>query len=235
MSPNPALLTWPRMMSASAGTYYDEVMNDNPLAYWRLGESSGTTAEDSSGSNYDGTYYGSYALGEAGGVGDSDTAVLFDKYGGAGYGRVTIPDAAWMDQSSFTVEALFKTTTSGQVLYRDDGSSNRCFQLRVYGSTVGFIVWDSSATITLLEGGSSANDGNWHHLAATVNGATARLYLDGTEVDSASQGGGRSVAESLNISNGNIEAMDGWIDEAAFYSTALTATRIGAHATAAGL
>ena len=58
--------------------YVDVVDALNPLGYWRLGESSGTTATDRAGS-YSGTYAGGVTLGTTGALSsDSDTAASFD-------------------------------------------------------------------------------------------------------------------------------------------------------------
>jgi hypothetical protein len=59
--------------------YVDVVDALNPVGYWRLGESSGTTATDRAGSN-NGTY-DTVTLGATGALsGDSDTAAYFDGY-----------------------------------------------------------------------------------------------------------------------------------------------------------
>src|SRR5437588_12014150 len=59
------------------------------VSYWRLGESSGTTACDSYGANA-GTYQGGFTLGRVGAIaGDPDTAVELD--GAGGTGRVPHP------------------------------------------------------------------------------------------------------------------------------------------------
>ena len=64
--------------------YGSAVMQDQPLAYWRLGESSGTLAADFSGNTRDGNYNGGVTLGQPGAVsGDPDTASLFN--GSSGY------------------------------------------------------------------------------------------------------------------------------------------------------
>ncbi|WP_373078713.1 LamG-like jellyroll fold domain-containing protein [Zhongshania sp.] len=51
---------------APAVTYESLVLSDNPILYYRLNETSGTIAEDSSGNGIDGTYAGSPALGRPG-------------------------------------------------------------------------------------------------------------------------------------------------------------------------
>lgn len=44
-------------------------------------------------------------------------------------------------------------------------------------------VWAYGAN-ELVESSTTSQDANWHHIAATSNGSTLRLYVDGTEVDS---------------------------------------------------
>lgn len=51
-----------RQSAPPASSYYDLVMSHSPLGYWRLGETSGTTAADISGNGRNGTYTGTYTL-----------------------------------------------------------------------------------------------------------------------------------------------------------------------------
>jgi hypothetical protein len=76
----------------------------------------------------------------------------------------------------------------------------------------------------------------WRHVAATWDGATARLYLDGTEVG-ASACAGTLTASSSPLHIGGLGAWRptdapwlGLIDEVAIYRTALPAATIRAHA-----
>ena len=45
-----------RAAPAFAATYASTVLADSPVAYWRLSETSGTSAADSSGNSHGGTY-----------------------------------------------------------------------------------------------------------------------------------------------------------------------------------
>jgi hypothetical protein len=64
-------------MSGSA--YRSAVLAMNPVAYWRLGETSGTTAVDETGNGHNGTYVGNPNLGQPGAIqGDPNTAVQFN-------------------------------------------------------------------------------------------------------------------------------------------------------------
>jgi hypothetical protein len=64
----------------SAGSSYAQtVLAKRPVAYWRLGESSGPTAVDATGKGHDGTYHGNPAFGQPGAIqSDPGGAVAFD-------------------------------------------------------------------------------------------------------------------------------------------------------------
>lgn len=84
-------------------------MGDGPVAYWRLGESSGTNAADSSGNGLNGTYTGGVTLGQPGAlVDDANTAVAFN--GSTGYVTVGAPAALKMT-TQFSVEAWVYPTS----------------------------------------------------------------------------------------------------------------------------
>src|SRR4051812_8284116 len=118
-------------------SYSSEVLADSPLAYWRLGDASGTTMVDSSGNARDGAYTGSPTLGTTSLLlSDADTAVTLN--GSTQYASVA--DAAWMDASSFTVEALIKpSAVSGNkaVIGRDGNSGSRGWNLYLLGNKLG--------------------------------------------------------------------------------------------------
>src|SRR4051812_44757237 len=83
--------------------YVRTILDDLPLAYWRLGELSGTSAADSSGNAHNGTYAGTFGLGQAGGVAcDNDPAAKFD--GSTSW--VSIPALGRLTQ--WTIEAWVK-------------------------------------------------------------------------------------------------------------------------------
>src|SRR5690348_17166582 len=72
---------------AAASSYAEAVLAKKPVAYWRLGESRGPDALDSTGAGHKGVYHGRPTLGQRGAIkGDEDTAVKFD--GGRSYVEV---------------------------------------------------------------------------------------------------------------------------------------------------
>ena len=77
--------------SAEAAGYADDVLADNPLTYLRLGETTGTVAQDASPNDRDGTYAGDVTLGAAGPFAEAGTAVRLAKTGGV---DVAVPAAS---------------------------------------------------------------------------------------------------------------------------------------------
>jgi hypothetical protein len=91
--------------------YTAAVLQDNPVAYWRLDEpANSTTALDASGHGADGTYVGGVTLGQTGALAeDPDTAALFDGAGGH------VDFANTLAGNDFSVEAWVKTTADSPV------------------------------------------------------------------------------------------------------------------------
>src|SRR5437868_10583221 len=113
-----AALTWLLGGGWAEADYKSTILADAPVAYYRLGESAGGFAADSSGSGLGGIYFGGVTLGVAGGIaGDSDTAVAFD--GATAHLRVLN-----MVGDDFSVELWVNTTAdslSGSQGYQGTG------------------------------------------------------------------------------------------------------------------
>lgn len=75
-----ALLMLTHPVHAAPTAYHNAVIANGPYVYYELNDASGTTATDSSGNGFNGTYNGTYTLGQPGdnASGSSDNAVLFD-------------------------------------------------------------------------------------------------------------------------------------------------------------
>ena len=95
----------------SGGTlsaYALAVLADSPLAYWRLGETSGTTARDEKG-QFDGVYRGTPTLGAPGSLPrDPDKAVFFPGPPTSTYVELGDVSALDLERSPFTIEAWAK-------------------------------------------------------------------------------------------------------------------------------
>ena len=90
------------------------------------------------------------------------------------------------------------------------------------------------ANIRVLESTESYNDGQWHYYAATRNGDTFSLYVDGVLVDSETSAGvslndyaagGLAIGNLSSISGKRIVS-SGTLDELKVYTTALSAAQI---------
>ncbi|MBV9042863.1 MAG: hypothetical protein JOZ68_17820, partial [Acidimicrobiia bacterium] len=98
--------------AATTATYPSIVQADNPLAYYRLDESSGTTAADASGHGRSGTYGPTAQLNKPGLIaGDSDAAV-----NGPDTNTVMSASAAGLPSGNAarSIEFWFATTNGGQ-------------------------------------------------------------------------------------------------------------------------
>lgn len=217
--------------------YIDEVLADTPLAYYRLGESSGTTMTDSSGNGRHGTYTVPPTLGVAGLLpGDSNTAANFD----AVNDYATVPYGAWMEPTAWTIEAWIKpdaVTGDFQIASRWAGSSGpRPWQFAVSSGKLR-LAFASGLTATGLV---TLVAGQTYHVVATYDGSGASkawaLYVNGA-LDRSGASTTTSPPHSANtslyvgalITTSPANLFDGVIDEVAFYGTALSAARIAAH------
>ena len=211
-------------------SYSSEVLADSPLAYWRLGETSGTTAADSSGNNHGGTYAGGPTLGVAGLLtGDSDPACQFD----GSNDIVTINTAAWMNVSStISVEAWIRSTTGSAgrcIIDRDAGASPRWWSFRLNAGKLEFLKLAGGTTLATSPGYYA--DGKVHHVAATYDEANIRLYADGVNVITVPATGTMTAASThiwIGQNGANLNFFNGVIDEAAYYAGALSPARITA-------
>ena len=107
MAPKHALAT---------SAYESAVLGNSPAIYYRLGESSGSTAHDDSTHGVDGTYGGSVTKGVTGAIaGDSDTAITTASSGAA----VTYSGGSGLPtgNASRSAEMWFTATSGGTQLF----------------------------------------------------------------------------------------------------------------------
>lgn len=213
-------------------TYASEVAADSPVLWWRLGESSGTTAVDASGNGRDGTYAGSPTLGVSGLITDGNTAVDLDGVND----QVTYAATVLSSSSYLTVECWMKLPAiTGHRLFGLAGTSN-AHSLDI--TSGGSIVFQVNPTGTGSANGTSATGlisaGVTYHIVLTWSDVsnTARLYVDGTQVVTATNSGAINIATvSLGAvgNSGGVPAFGGVVDEFAIYGTELSGARIAAH------
>lgn len=222
-------------------SYSLEVLTDFPRIYLRLGESSGTTAADSSGNGRTGAYTNGPTLGVTGAlVGDANTAVTLD--GSNDY--VAISAASWMNIADYSVEVWFKSTSTTAGVYfatRDNAVTGTKIWGLGFNNTAGdgkvvFVTWSSvsgSLFQPLYSTTAGFNDGAWHHVVAVKSGNMVLLYVDGVLENSSTAYSAFDTSSAVGIDlgrRGNSSLyFPGTLDEFAFYPTALSAARIATH------
>jgi PKD repeat protein len=228
---------------ATTGTlsaYAAGVLTDNPSYYWRLGEQSGTVLKDSTGINNGTTGSGVTWGAEGAIIGDSDTAARFS---GTTNGRASGATKLWRD-NTFSVEAWVKTTSTqgGKIVgFGSSATGNSSnYDRHVYMNASGQILFgvypNASRTIN---GPKAYNDGQWHHVVATMGSAGMALYVDGVRVArNTTVTYGQNYWGYWRIGGDNTWSgapyLNGWIDEVAIYTQPLSAAQVQSHYTLSG-
>jgi hypothetical protein len=222
--------------AAFPSAYSGQVLADAPLAYYRLGELTNTMT-DASGNARHGTYINSPTRGVPGLLpNESDLAVAF-----AGTANGVVVNAAWMNTSTLTVEALIKPAGSASaarsIVDRDDEVS-RFFQFRLNTSNKLEVITFAGG-VTFTASNATLSNGSTYHVAATITGTTIKLFVNGVLDKTGSLPAaltGNSSGLWVGIHGGTVQGFGGGtIDEVAYYGTALPDTRIASHYTASGL
>lgn len=222
--PSTIVLTHPTTALA-ASAYKTAVLANSPSVYYRLGESSGTSATDSSGNGDTGTYQSGVMYGVTGAiVGDSDTAVstssgpvVLGSDSSLPTGSSTRTLEAWENTASTSDQGLVAYGTSAAPWRLGIRSGD---QIHLYDITD-----DISVTTPY-----SIEDGNWHQVAVSLSASTSlTFFLDGQEVGTGTLSAAPSTvaAGSSGLAIGN--GFNGSLDEPAVYGSALTAAQINAH------
>lgn len=220
-------------------TYRDVVLNDNPEAYWRLGESSGSTAFDETANGHDGTYQGDPTLGAAGALtNDDDTAVYMDGAGDA----VDLGDIIDPQVGSFTLEAWVKvddvSVQAQRIQVKQDGTDGWALSVGDPGSgAIRFFIRESATIVSLDTATGVVSNGVWHHVVGVYDASagTRKIYVDAVEEASATDDTGGFPTNTVKYglmagTEGGVQnEMAGVADEFAVYLSALSATQIQEH------
>ena len=215
--------------------YKQQILQDNPNGYWRLGESSGTTATDSSTAAHNGSYSTTgVTLNQTGTLpADPDTAASFS--GASSY--ASIP-AASNFSGAFTIEAWIKSSA----IQSDKGIAGK-WRSAGEASPGGAMLWiNQSGNYALVVTNTAGNylnstsnpvPGSWEYIVGSYDGSTLRLYQNGLLIASkaftGSLGSPTIPFEIGRYAGANTTNFNGTIDEVATYPAALSSTRILAH------
>lgn len=237
------------ILAGSAAPTYDEVvLADSPAGYWKLDETSGTTAADSSGNGR--------TLSKGTGVTVGASPVMpsgvrsFDFPGTSSTAnRLAINDAAWQSphagaSGQMTVEcwAGFDTLAAIRTLWRKGAASNFEFGLEALTTgAVQFAVFTAAGGVAAIATSAAGvvTAGPGYHIVGTYDraGNFVKVYVNGTEVatatTSANSADGTAVLEFGLRGSNTDRPMDGLASHLALYPTALSAARVLAHYNAA--
>ena len=219
--------------TGAISTYPSKVLEQAPLAYYRLGELSGGTAADSSGHAGAATF--SQALSGVAGAVLGDPNRAFNGDGGDCVASAPLASLP-LGNASRSVEGWVKPSDESLRFIAGWGSSgvDRAFDVGVGGSNV---VVSASGDDRSFVAPSSTFDGRWHHVVVTYNGSKLTAYLDGLALGAKTFGGTlNTVGATLCVgaSHDHGAPIYGGLDEVSVYSTELSAAQVAAHFAASG-
>lgn len=216
------------------GTYSATVLANNPIAFYRFGETSGSVAADSSPGNRPGTYHNTISLNQTGALtADTNPAAQFNSGGPVTLAKLPV-DAS--PGASTTVEFWMKWNGNGGTMPFGWARTDLWF------SSGGFGFNNGCSNVFGVSASGLAN--RWVHVAAVwSNGDTTKagiLYIDGQPQTLAQFGGSPWNSCISNAVVGPDARISGWandpgyqygglIDEVAIYNGALSPATVAAH------
>jgi hypothetical protein len=234
------------MRAANATSYPATILGDNPIAYYRFEETSGTTAFDSSSTgSFPGTYFFSTdnlypELGQPGI--DTNSILLSASDPGfvyAGYYPQFNEDAP------FSFEIWARPSSVDPVNYRCPIGNFSGWDVAL---TSGWYVYQtpgtaSTSTFELVSGDQNVyisapgvTPGDWYHLVGTFDGTNFSFYINGvligTQKDAnylANSTAGSYNALGIGERGDDSQFFGGNLDEFAYYTNALTAAQVLNH------
>lgn len=237
---NPASLfyTTPSANWSPLAAFYDaQVAAQAPLAWWKLADAAGAgTAADSSGNGRTGT----------------PTSVTFGSTNEAVNGNTAASFASGSSSHILTSYNPALAAVTAEVWVNLNGNTPGTFVSLLANShsnvdSRGFHLQLTSGSPQVFFGTGTANAGafapspipvtGWNHIAATWDGATIRLYVNGVQVATGSLAGSMASGTATGIGIGYNPAysgdfVNGLMAECAVYGSALTAAQIAGHYTA---
>ncbi|KQR53546.1 cell surface protein [Leifsonia sp. Leaf336] len=220
---------------APADAYGKAVYNAGPDIYWRLDETSGSTALASDPYGTTGTYSGTATTQGVAGVlnGGTDNAVRFNTNSNGSSGGVVASTVPATNPTVYTESIWFKTNTThgGKLIGFGDQqtglSSN--YDRHIYMQDDGRIVFGVwTGQTNTITSPNPLNDNSWHQAVATQGPDGMKLYVDGQLIGTNPQTQAQSYTGYWRIGGDNTWGstgpyFNGTLDEAAVYSTVLSA------------
>jgi methionine-rich copper-binding protein CopC len=210
-------VTWSFTTSASAGS--------GLVAAYGFEEGTGTGVGDSSGFGNHGTISGATWIN----AGRFGKALTFDGVND----WVTVPDAASLDLTNgMTLQAwVYPTAAADGTVVTKQTTGGLVYSLYSYDDAPIPVAYVDATSYWTASGAAPLPLNAWSHLAATYDGTTLRLFVNGTLAGSRAVGNAiLASAGPLRIGGNSIwgEYFQGLIDEVRIYNRALVASEIAA-------
>ncbi len=155
---------------------------------------------------------------------------------------ITVPHNASQNSLNFSVDFWIKATNgNGAIINKFTPDGNNGWRINLDGGRIEFYYYASASNYTtrLLNGATYVADGNWHHVAITLDSGNARCYIDGESAHSTGWNGTATVASSSEDIEIGYAANDtptgdaagyfeGQLDELRVWTKTLTAFEVGA-------
>ncbi len=176
--------------------YSNAVLGDGPAGYWRLGETSGTSALDGSGGD-DGGYFNGPLLGQTSLLaGDSaNKAVTFD--GTNDHVRIA-SSSPLSPAQKVSLEAWIKPTALPSTgAFASILTKAESYSLQFNGPRLEFTIMQNGTRKRLQAAAGAIVAGQTYHVVGTYDGTTQRLYINGSQVASTALSGAISSNTKL--------------------------------------
>lgn len=220
--------------------YPEAIIADGATHFWRLEESSGTTAEDFITGGVDGTYAGSYTLRQDP-LSSSGKAVDFN------VGSVEVDTTGFGADDIRTIEMFFKFTsnpsTSGFALFYSGNGSNLVHALVLNITTSGALrvrSHRSGGVNTADSTGTALSQNTDYHLIVTIDGTNGplKVYLNDTLYLDLFMTGTWETSDVIHIGSDpafSTPDFEGIIDEVSINPSIITSTQRADHFTRGGV
>lgn len=202
-----------------------------------------TDATDSSGNNNDGTLTNGATI---------DTATAANIVGDGKLSLDGIDDyvdlnariANFSGLNEGTISAWVKLTDTGEntiLGLSDQGDNLKLAKFSVQNGQLKWLTYNDAGQDVVAQSTQTINDGNWHHVAVTVDASGNTLYIDGQVAPATYGGGGDGSTQGFFNDINDIDSMDightvrnntaetnynGSIDDVRVYNRALTTSDI---------
>ena len=225
--------------TGTAVPFASAVLADSPTLFWRLDETAGTIAVDSSGNNSTGTEVGAPTQGSSGVLAtDSDSALGLNGTSQSAYSNLS-----YNNPTTFSIEMWFKTTTTtgGRLIgfSNQQNTTSTAADRQIYMANNGQLYFGVYTGATkVITSPLSYNDGTSHQVVATLGAGGMFLYVDGALVASDTSPttpqnyiGYWRVEDNIGAWPGASTSyyFKGTIGQLAVYPTALSLQRVQVH------